>query len=348
MAIFSDVDFEQRYKHFLEIQKEWLTLVAGLQFYTDKNANGDDCRPIAFTKKEDVFKRAHQLVQEWQSFATLADDMRKHRDIAITTLAYSPVPTILTNPRRVIVKRYAATSTSLHSREDLIKRYDKQIAKLKKLPFAEGAIGSLEAEKKVFVQMPEATRFRARNSGYSDTIVEIIPADSTDTEVMRYGSHGMLIYGPDMNKKRDVIVSIEDKIAYNSMYNLITPVPCALFPNAELYLLDDIEWAKLISQQRVVVERAVTSRRFHFENRVASKMARLAEAGKADEVAKQIEERRQAMEELNDIDWQVFDLKKASGNTEIMTMAEMRAQYGQETESRKGQTMKHLATRHKK
>lgn len=340
MANFSDVEFEERYKQFLQTQREWLELVAGLMFYSDKNANGEDCRPIAFTNKEKVFQRAHELVQDWQRFADLADEKRKNSDIAITTVAYTPVPTILVEPLHVTVNRYKATSTTMYTRENLINRYDKQIAKLRKVPFAEGAIQSLEAEKKAFVEAPEASRYRARTSGYHDTVVEVVKPGQEKVEILRPGVHGMLIYGPKLNRKKNILVSVDDKADYSSLYDLISPIACAILPNAKLYSLENIENAKLISQQRLVVERTINARRFHFDRRVQSKLARKAESADAEKVAADIEARRQAMEELNKRDWEIFDLKVASGDSEVMTMAEMREKYGDETESRRGKPLK--------
>lgn len=342
MANFSDVEFEKRYKQFLKTQKEWLELIADLTFYTDKNANGDVCRPLAFTNKEKVFKRAHEIVLDWQSFADLADEKRKNSDIAITRLVYTPVPCILVDPLHVTVTLNNATSTANHTREDLINRYDKQIAKLKKVPFAEGAIKSLRAEQQTFIDAPEASRYRARTGGYNDTLLEVVKPGNEKVEIMRYGSHGMLIYSRKLDPKKNIIVATEDRNDYRSLYDLIEPVPCALLPNAKLYSLVDIERGKLINKQRETVERTIVQRKFHFNRRIESKMARIKAGESADKLLAEIEESRLEMEELNRMDREIFELKIASGDIEKRTMTEIRRMYGNETASRRGKLMKDI------
>lgn len=345
MPIFSDVEFEKSYKAFLETQKEWLKLVANSMFYSDTNANGEESRPLAFTNREAVFKRAQELIHDWQRFADLADEKRRNSDIAITTMVYSPVPSIMVKPERVVVKRYPATSTTLHTREDLMKRYDKQIAKLRKLPFAEGAIMSLEAEKQVFADMPVASRFRSRTPGYSDTKVEVTWPGKSESEFMRYGAHGMLIYGPGLKVGREILVATDEKQEYHSHYDLISPIPCALFPNAKLYWLEDITRAKLIFEQRSVVEQAIQSRRYRFDARVSQKLKRAAETNRTQEVTEQIETKRAEMEKLNELDMHLFELKRDSGDYEVLKMPQLRQKYANEYEKRIGKPFNHVIRR---
>ena len=343
MPNFSDVEFEKRYKHFLQAQKEWLTLITDNQIFSDKNSTGEECRPIGFITDMKAFKRAEHLLADWQSFADLAEGKRKERSIAITTNLYLPVPVLITNPKHVTINRFRATATANHTREDILKRYEKQLAKLRRVPFAAGAIMSLEDEMKAIEAAAPGAMYRARTSNYSDIQVTArYTEDKKDEgESFRYGAHGMLIYGSKLDKERDIKLKVSSTGNYTSPYDAISPVPCSILPNAKLYAMEDVEYSKVLAAQRSAVAYTVQTRRAQFENRAKAKIAKATDATEARLFKSEIEENRDLLAKLEDYDWALLDKKVAAGDTEQLTMPEIRKRYGGE-EPRAGKNMRNM------
>lgn len=343
MPNFSDVEFEKRYKHFLQVQKEWLTLITDNQIFSDRNSMGEECRPIGFITDKKAFQRAEHLLADWQSFADLAEEKRKERSIAITTNLYLPVPVLITNPKHVTINRFRATATANHTREDILKRYEKQLAKLRRVPFAAGAIMSLEDEMKAFEAAASGAMYRARTSNYSDIQVTArYTEDKKDEgESFRYGAHGMLIYGDKMDKERDIKLNVTSNGNYTSPYDAISPVPCSILPNAKLYTMEDVEYSKVLAAQRSSVAYTVNTRRAQFENRAKAKIAKAKDATEARLFKAEIEENRDLLAKLEAYDWALLDKKVAAGDTEQLTMPEMRKRYGGE-EPRAGKNMRNM------
>lgn len=343
MPNFSDVEFEKRYKHFLQVQKEWLTLITDNQIFSDRNSLGEECRPIGFITDKNAFKRAEHLLADWQSFADLAEEKRKERSIAITTNLYLPVPVLITNPKHVTINRFRATATANHTREDILKRYEKQLAKLRKVPFAAGAIMSLEDEMKAFEAAAPGVMYRARTSNYSDIQVTARHTDNKkdEGESFRYGAHGMLIYGDKLDKERDIKLNVTSNGNYTSPYDAISPVPCSILPNAKLYTMEDVEYSKVLAAQRSSVAYTVNTRRAQFENRAKAKIAKAKDATEARLFKAEIEENRDLLAKLEAYDWALLDKKVAAGDTEQLTMPEMRKRYGGE-EPRAGKNMRNM------
>jgi hypothetical protein len=345
MPNFSDVEFEKRYKHFLQVQSEWLTLITDHQIFIDKNALGEECRPIGFITDKKAFQRAEHLLADWQSFADLAEEKRKARSIAITTNLYLPVPTLIVNPKHVTINRFRATATANHTREDILRRYEKQIGKLRKVPFAAGAIMSLEDEKKVFEEAAPGAMYRARTSNYSDIQVTARYTDDKkdEGESFRYGAHGMLIYGDNLNKERDIKLNVNSNGGYTSSYDAISPITCSVLPNAKLYTMEDVEYSKTLAAQRSSVAYTVNTRRAQFENRAKAKIAKAKDAQEARLFKAEIDENRDLLEKLEAYDWSLLDKKVAAGDTEQLTMPEIRKRYGGE-EPRAGKNMRNMYT----
>jgi len=343
MPNFSDVEFEKRYKQFLQVQTEWLTLITDNKIFSDKNALGEECRPIGFITDKTLFLRAEHLLSEWQKFADLAEEKRKERSIAITTNLYLPVPTMVVNPKHVTVNRFRATATSNHTREDIIKRYEKQIGKLKKVPFAAGAIMSLEDEMKVFEEAAPGKMYRARTSNYSDIQVTARYTDDKKEEgdSFRYGAHGLLIFGETLNKDRDIKLNVSRGGTYTSSYDVISPVPCSILPNAKLYTLEDVEYSKTLAAQRAAVAYTVQTRRSQFELRSKTKVAKAKNSEEARALKAEIAASRDLLARLEAYDWALLDKKVAAGDTEQLTMPEIRKRYGNE-EPRAGKNMRNM------
>ncbi|MDT0178158.1 hypothetical protein Q9R34_19220 [Enterobacter sp. BRE11] len=350
MPNFSDLEFEKRYKDFLQVQREWLELVTANQVYSELNANGDPSRPVAFTNDKKTFVRAEHLVKEWQRFADLAEEKRAESALAISTYVYSPVPSIIAGPSKVTISRFPCTSSGKLTRENILKRYTQQLKKLEKLPFAAGAILSLKEEMKAFEQQPEGTLYRSRISNYFDTQVTArfdSADDERNLENFRYGSHGLFIYSERMDRNRDIVANTNMTQSYNSPFDLIKPIPCAVLPSANIYLLEDVDRAKAHIKQGSFIENAISQRKRLFNKRCTARMERARTQEQAAAAVKKIEEGRAAMEELNEMDRELLKLKLAADDAEFLTMPQLRERYGNDVEHRIGKTMKQVVNRTK-
>jgi len=343
MSDFSDVEFEKRYKHFLQVQKEWLTLITDHQIFSDRNSMGEECRPIGFITDKKTFQRAEHLQADWQNFADLAETKRKERSIAITTNLYLPVPVLIVNPKHVTINRFRATATANHTREDILKRYEKQINKLRKVPFAARAIMSLEDEMKGIEAAAPGAMYRARTSNYSDIQVTVRYTDDKkdEGESFRYGAHGMLIYGDSLDKERDIKMNVTSNGNYTSPYDAILPVPCSILPNAKLYTMEDVEYSKVLAAQRAAVAYTVQTRRSQFENRARTKIAKAKNSQEVRLIKAEIDESRDLLDKLDTYDWGLFEQKVSANDTEQLTMPELRKRYGGE-ERRAGKKMRNM------
>lgn len=343
MPNFSDVEFEKRYKHFLQVQNEWLTLITDNKIFSDTNAMGEECRPIGFTTDKVVFLRAEHLLSEWQQFADMAEEKRKERSLAITTNLYLPVPAMVVNPESVAINRFRATATANHTREDILKRYQKQLAKLQKIPFAAGAIMSLQDEMKAFEDAEPGAMYRARTSSYSDIQVTArYTKDKKDEGTpFRYGAHGLLIFGENLKMGRDIKLNVNRTGKHGSSYDAISPVPCAVLPSAQVYTMEDVERSKVLAAQRSTVAYTVTTRRSQFEMRARAKIAKAKDADEARAFKAEIAASREMLKKLEEYDWKLLELKIAAGDTEQLSMTEIRKRYGHE-ESRIGKNMRNM------
>jgi len=354
MPKFSDVEFEQSYKHFLQVQRDWFSLITPITVYSEKNANGEDSRPVAFTNDKTILDRAEHLIAEWQRFADLADAKReekKNKTLAVHITAYSPVPTLMVNPRRVSVRRFPGASSGKVTRESLLNRYHIQMQKLEKIAFAAGAILSLKEEMKAFEEKPEGTLFRLRMTSYFDTQIMArfdSPDDERNIDNYRHGSHGMLIYSEHMDPKTDLVISLNPTTSSPSVFDMITPYPCAVLPNATVYLLDDVEAAKRHHKQIYNLETAIAQRQRLFKKRSDALMQRASTQEQAEKARAKIEANASAIAELNAMDRELLVLKQAAGDTELLSVVDLRARYANEFGRRNGHTLKQLVERAQK
>ncbi|MDJ0023596.1 hypothetical protein QM543_09900 [Pantoea eucrina] len=354
MPKFSDVEFEQSYKHFLQVQREWFGLITPLIVYSEENANGEDARPIAFTNDKKILDRAQHLITEWQRFADLADAKRAEtqaKTLAVHISGYSPVPTIMVNPRKVTVTRFPGTSSGKATRESILNRYHQQLRKLDKVPFAAGAILSLKEEMKAFENAPEGALYRLRMSNYFDTQVMArfdSPNDERNVDNYRYGAHGMLIYSEHMDLKTDFTANLNPSSGAVSVFDLIKPLPCAVLPSATVYLMDDVDAAKLHHKQIYVIETAIYQRERLFKKRSEALMLRSDTQEQAQKAQEKIKAGAEAVAELNAMDRELMNMKTAAGDTELLTVPEMRARYANEFGRRSGHTLQQLVERAQK
>ncbi|WP_312329916.1 hypothetical protein [Atlantibacter hermannii] len=343
MPVFDDAMFEHQYKEFLKVKTDWLELVGSLAVHHSKNSRDELIRPVAFSNDESDFYRAIDLHIRWKKFAEMADERRKKKSIAIPASLYSPVPLMVIEPERFGLTTFNATTTTTNTREDILQRYEKQKLKLKKIPYTADSIKALDEEAAWFAALPEGRLFRCRTSGYEDTIAEIIFKGEQESHKTRYGVHGVFVYHPNWTKE-NIIIQEGPSIEYSGKYDLISPVKCSLFPGSKLYDIEDINIADKKAQQRAIVDQAIHARRYNFERRAKSRMIRAETQEKAEIVAGQIEQDRQNMMRLNEMDLQLLDRKFASGNLNVLKMTELREMYG-EKQSRRGKKFKELAQR---
>lgn len=334
MPAFNDVMFEQQYKLFLQTKKDWLRLVESHAICHSRNARDEKIRPIAFTNDEAVFNKAVDLHIRWKKFAELATEMKKNKSIAITTAIYSPVPMLIIEPVSVSIGFFNAATTSTHTREDLLTRYEKQINKLKKFPHTSDAIKALTDEMKDFEKYPEGHKFRHRVSGYQDTLLDVTFKGENEATRTRCGSHGVMIFHPHWEKE-DIKISLEPKSEYFNKYSLIDPLKCSIFPNGNVYSIDQIQLAEAKVSQKTVVEQSIISRITHFERRAKSKLARAKTEAEIEKAKRSIEVGRAKMEQLNQEDRELLERKFATDNYNILSITELRAMFG-DTRNRRG------------
>lgn len=341
MPVFDDVTFEQHYKEFLKVKASWLELVNSLAVHHSRNARDELIRPVAFSNDKKVFQKALDLHIKWKQFADFADERRKRKNIAIAAALYSPVPLMVIEPVRFSLTVFNATTTTNMTREDILQRYEKQRIKLKKIPFSTASINALKKEAEWFEAMPEGRMFRCRTEGYEDTVAEVIFKDETESQKVRYGAHGAFVYHPTWTKD-NILIQDKPVLEYAGKYDYITPLQCSLFPASKLYDIEDINIADKKSQQRAVVEQAIHTRRYNFERRATSRMVRAQAEGNASAVALKIEQDRQVMARLNEMDLELLEKKIASDDLNVLKITELREKYG-ETQPRRGKKFKDLA-----
>ena len=343
MPVFDDAIFEQHYKEFLKVKASWLELVNSLAVHHSRNSRDEPIRPVAFSSSATVFNKALELHIKWKKFAEFADERRKRKSIAIAAALYSPVPLMVIEPVRFSLTVFNATTTTNLTREDILQRYEKQRVKLKKIPFSAASINALKKESDWFEAMPEGRIFRCRTEGYEDTIAEITFKGETESQKVRYGAHGAFVYHPGWTKD-NIIIQDKPVLEYAGKYDYISPVQCSLFPGSKLYDIEDINIADKKSQQRAVVEQAIHTRRYNFERRATSRMARAQAEGNATAVALKIEQDRQNMIHLNEKDLELLERKISSDDLTVLKITELRGKYG-DSKPRRGKKFKELVQR---
>jgi len=246
--------FEAKYKDFLKLRREWLELVFQHAVYTDKNVQGEDCRPVALLTDKKILNKAERMQQQWQQFADLAESKRASGISSAPSPLYLPVPAILKGARRFTIGSFEATTTKNYYREEILRKIDKRLNLLLKAPTKDTfTITDLEMDKKVIGGYPEGTRFRYRMTGYRDTMLDLSFAPERDKysvdERYRVGTHGVIVDGSSMDSPTAYQVNSGEKLVYNSHYAMISPVRCSLFAGGSLYLISDIEKAKKLRKE---------------------------------------------------------------------------------------------------
>ncbi|EKN4689599.1 hypothetical protein [Yersinia ruckeri] len=241
--------FEEKYKDFLKVRRAWLQLVFQHAVYTDKNIQGEDCRPVAILTDKQILNKAERLLQEWQQFADLAESKRSSGISSAPSPLYLPVPAILKGARRFTIGSFDATTTKNYYREEILRKIDKRLSMLLKAPTKDTyTITDLEMDKKVIGGYPEGTRFRHRITGYRDTMLDMSfstePNKYSVDERYRVGTHGVIVDGNSMDAPNAYQINNGEKMIYSSHYAMISPVRCSLFAGGSLYLISDIEHAK--------------------------------------------------------------------------------------------------------
>ncbi|PHM39135.1 hypothetical protein Xmau_03040 [Xenorhabdus mauleonii] len=244
MDAFNDSIFEEKYKDFLKVRSEWLKLVFKHAVYTDLNTQGEACRPVALLTNNTELARAESLLLAWNQFAAFAEHKRSAGLSSISTQLYLPAPIILSNVNNFTIGSFESTTTLNFVREEILRKIDKKLNQLYKAKNKDHfTITDLEQDKILIGRYPEGTRFRRRTTGYKDVIIDAYNA--VNEERHRVGMHGVLVDGRSLTQPDAYDINSGDKYtAYNSCYDMISPVRCSLFAGASLYLIDDIDSAK--------------------------------------------------------------------------------------------------------
>ena len=246
--------FEAEYKDFLKVRREWLELVFAHAVYTDKNGQGEDCRPVAILTDKRTLNKAEELLHKWQQFADLAESKRASGISSAPSPLYLPVPAILKGAKRFSIGSFEATSTKNYYREEILRKIDKRLNILLKAPKKDTfTITDLEMDKVVIGNYAEGTRFRYRIAGYRDTMIDLSFSPEHNKysvdERYRVGTHGVIIDGNEMDTPTAYQINNGEKLVYNSHYAMISPVRCSLFAGGSLYLISDIEKAKTLRKE---------------------------------------------------------------------------------------------------
>ncbi|MBD2780833.1 hypothetical protein ID852_03480 [Xenorhabdus sp. 42] len=244
MDAFNDSIFEEKYKDFLKVRSEWLKLVFKHAVYTDLNTQGEACRPVALLTDATELNMAESLLLAWSQFVELAEHKRSAGLSSISSQLYLPVPAVLSNVDNFTIGAFESTTTLNFVREEILRKIDKKLNQLYKAKNKDHfTITDLEQDKILIGRYPEGTRFRRRTTGYQDVILDTYTADSEERH--RVGMHGVIIDGRSLTQPDGYNINSGDKYtAYNSCYDMISPVRCSLFAGSSLYLIDDIDSAK--------------------------------------------------------------------------------------------------------
>ncbi|MDE9494602.1 hypothetical protein KKJ09_13660 [Xenorhabdus bovienii] len=256
MDAFSDRIFEEKYKDFLKVRKEWLDIVFKHAVYIDINAQGAACRPVAILTDQEKLSKAEELIRVWQQFTEFAEHKRAAGLSPISSQIYFPVPTILNNVNSFLIGSFEATTTTNFVREDILRKIDKKLNQLYKAKNKDSfTITDLEQDKAIIGSYPAGTMFRRRISGYNDIMLDVSkntgrkpkrPGRSKHPKDDRYrvGTYGVIIEGNNLNAPDAYDINDGDKLTYNSCYDVISPVRCSLFAGSSLYLISDVERIK--------------------------------------------------------------------------------------------------------
>ncbi|CDL83648.1 hypothetical protein [Xenorhabdus szentirmaii] len=274
MDAFNDSIFEEKYKDFLTVRREWLKLVFKHAVYTDINTQGAACRPVALLTDSTELAQADALLLAWHQFAELAEHKRAAGLSPASSQLYLPMPAILSQMNSFTIGAFESTTTLNFVREEILRKIDKKLNQLYKSKHTDlFAITNLEQDKILIGHYPAGTRFRRRTTGYKDVIVDTCEHDTNETRY-RVGTHGVIIDGRRLSQPDAYDINTGDKYTdYNSCYDLISPVRCSLFAGSSLYLIDDIERAKaartVVSQKRASESRKQEATRRKDQNWLA-------------------------------------------------------------------------------
>lgn len=335
----SNLDFEERYKRFLEVAKEWAAITKKYKIYSDRNAVGTEFRLAALTSSDTVVYKAANLLKQWQEFADYCTELRKNRSKRMTILVgmYSPVPTIFYEPKGIVkITRTAATSTSTFMREDIIKRYEKMIKKLSAIPGVADSLGVFRKELDYFIGVPEGTQFRARRTGYTDSYLDIISLDG-EAERSRFGTHGILIFSKSL-KEKDIAILDEHTGIYSTVYDFLEPIPCSVLDDMKVYRVEDVDREQALLKLRGYIQRIITLRRSRYEARYKERLSMVKDEAAAKKVEALIVTRKENLDLLDKMDLALWDAKVAAGDLSADTIESMRVKYGQPIEDVHGIT----------
>jgi len=335
----SNMDFEERYKRFLVVAKEWADITKKYKIYSDRNAVGTEFRLAALTNDDAVVSKAEILLNQWREFADYCTDLRKNRSKRMTILVgmYSPVPSIFYDPKGIVkITRTDATSTTTYMREDIIRRYERMIKKLSAIPGVADSVEVFINEQKRFSDMPEGTQFRARRTGYTDSYLDIISHDG-DNERTRFGAHGILIYSKSL-KAKDIEILNEHTGIYSTVYDYLEPIPCSVLEDMKVYRVEDVDREQAHSKLRSYIQRVITMRRSRYEAKYAERLALAANDEAKEKIHQLIEARKKSLELLDGMDMSLFDVKIAAGDPSLETVEAMRTKYGKSIEDKYGIT----------
>jgi hypothetical protein len=132
MKVQSATLFEEKYRAFLLIKKEWVNLIEKFCKYNSTNVFGQVIRPIAICDEPEILERARQVLREWEKFATFADECRANGVAASLRNQYWPIPFIVAGSRAVTVNEGTAQSVSPLTREGIIQVIEKKLKTLKR------------------------------------------------------------------------------------------------------------------------------------------------------------------------------------------------------------------------
>ncbi|WP_426575368.1 hypothetical protein ACP179_01175 (plasmid) [Xenorhabdus stockiae] len=267
MDAFNDSIFEEKYKDFLKVRSAWMKIAFKYAVYTDINAQGEACRPVAIVNDKKVLNKVEELLLAWHQFTEFAEHKRAAGLSPASSQIYLPIPTLIKNARRFTIGAFESATTMNFLREDILRKINKKLNQLKKTNNHDPIIiTELELDRELIGRYPAGTGFRRRMTGYRDILLDSHTNTASD-ERYRVGSHGVIIDGHSLTRPDAYDINTGDKNAGGrSCYDIVSPVRCSLFAGSYLYLMKDIEEAKkarnTISQQNLrEKKRQISARR---------------------------------------------------------------------------------------
>lgn len=225
---------ERLYQEFIDFRDEFLTTAMKEASAHSTNAHGKKFRPVVVVPKG----RAKYWMAQCERWEEYARELRNYPELGIQVSLYEPGPKYITGAIRVRCYELPAINVGKIKREEVLRDLQAMIERVSLSKDTNAYLEKLREEAASIESLPPKTALRIRRFGYSDLICNYATLDDPKGMIRATASG---VFFDDRTLRYGFEFGAKAKIPRPSVYDYVKPLTLSIYPNAHVYLIDEVE-----------------------------------------------------------------------------------------------------------